>query len=294
MIGIHIRKYSSKNKVYIQEVIDRVLEADHELLLFPQLWKNKHCFQLPEGRVHSFNEDLISDCEAVFCVGGDGSMLEVITYIGNRNIPILGINTGRLGFLSYVAKDKISEALETYFSGSYHLEERSLLGLEDRECNFQGFNFALNEFVLLRKDFSSMIGVSCWIDDLLVAKFWADGIMVATPTGSTGYSLSCGGPISMPNCAHFILTPINCHNLSARTLIVPNTSKITLEVERAARRVLVSLDSRSISMPSPFRFSIYKENFYIRLIQLRGSHFFNTLQEKMRWGFDLRNKLSAH
>ena len=220
-------------------------------------------------------------------------MLEAITYIKSKNIPILGINTGRLGFLSYVAKDEIKAALSLYFSGSYHLEDRSLLGLEDRQNNFEGLNFALNEFVLLRKDLSSMIGISCYIDARLVAKFWADGLMIATPTGSTAYSLSCGGPISMPSCEHFILTPINCHNLSARTLIIPNTSKLTLEVERAARRVLVSLDSRSVSIPSPFQFSIYKENFYIRLIQIKGSHFFNTLQEKMRWGFDLRNEKQA-
>ena len=292
MIGLHVRKYLAKSHLYIEKVAHAILNSGHDLLLFPPILKHKARLSLPEGRVHAYSDELLASCEAVFCVGGDGTILEAVTYIRDQKVPLLGINTGKLGFLAYVSKDRIKEALSLYFSGKYHYEQRSLLRLNDPQSAFRGLNFALNEFVLLRKDLSSMIGISCYVDTHFVAKFWADGLMVATPTGSTAYSLSCGGSISVPSCEHFILTPINSHTLNARSLIVPDTSRLTFEVQSTSRRILVSLDSRSISMPSPSKFSIDKESFYIRLIQIEGTHFFNTLQEKMRWGVDIRN--SSH
>lgn len=288
MIGLHARKCSSKTYPYIQRVIDAILAARHKVLLFPSLLEKVHHFRLPETDLCSYSEANLRAAKAVFCVGGDGTMLEAVTYVRDSGIPLLGINTGRLGFLAYIAKDQIQEALSLFFSGRYACEERGLLALRTEEPAFKHLNFALNEFVILRRDLSSMIGVSCYVDDHFIGKFWADGLMVATPTGSTAYSLSCGGPVSAPTCQHFVLTPISPHNLSARPLIIPDTSRLSLEVESAARRVLISLDSRSATMPSHHRFCIYKENFYIRLIQIEGSHFFDTLREKMRWGVDIR------
>ena len=288
MLGLHARKCTSKTLPYIQQAVDEILATRHNVMLFPSLLQKKEKLRLPPSKTRAYSDTALRDCSAVFCIGGDGTMLEAITYIRDANIPLLGINTGRLGFLSSTAKEQIKNAFTLFSEGRYTYEKRSVIGLKDERNIFNGLNFALNEFVILRRDLSSMIGVSCYVDDYFIGKFWGDGLMAATPTGSTAYSLSGGGPVSSPNCQHFILTPINPHNLSARPLVVPDSSRLTFKVESTARRVLVSLDSRAVPTSSNTYFSIYKENFFVRLIQLEGSHFFNTLREKMRWGVDPR------
>ena len=288
MLGLQARKHTSKTLPYIQQVIDEILAAGHEIMLFPSLEENRDKLRLPTTKTIPYSDKVLRKCEAIFCVGGDGTLLEALTYIRGTNIPLLGINTGRLGFLASIAKEQIKSAFELFSKGRFTCEKRILIGLKDEENIFNGLNFALNEFVVLRRDTSSMIGISCYVDDYFVGKFWADGLMVATPTGSTAYSLSCGGPVSTPSCQHLILTPINPHNFSARSLIVPDSSRLTFKVESAARHILVSLDSRAVPALSNSHFSVYKENFSACLIQLEGSHFFNTLREKMSWGVDLR------
>ncbi len=288
MIGLHARKYSTEVTAYTQQVVDRILKEGHDIMLFPPLMERRACLQLPEGRILPYTVANLKRCHAVFCIGGDGTMLETVTYVKDSGIPILGINTGRLGFLASIAKDDIQEALSLFFSGRYGYEVRSLLKLQTTQGVFDAFCFALNEFVIFRCDRSSMIGVTCYVDDHFVGKFWADGVMVATPTGSTAYSLSCGGPVSAPTCAHFILTPVSPHNLGVRPLVIPDSSKLTFGVQSHAKEMLVSLDARSETVPCSTDLSVCKASFHIRLVQLEGAHFFDTLRRKMKWGVDIR------
>ena len=182
------------------------------------------------------------DC--LLSLGGDGTFLETLTYVGDHEIPIMGINTGRLGFLAPISKDHISSSLNQLFSGDFELDSRSLVALSCEQQLFEK-NYALNEFAIMRKDTSSMIAITCYVDDAYLTSYWADGLMVATPTGSTGYSLSCGGPIIMPHSGNFIITPVSPHNLSVRPLVLSDNSMLRFEVESRNTNYLVSLDSRS-------------------------------------------------
>ena len=287
IVALHARKYSSKTAGYIQEVIDGLMAAGSEVMLLPTLEAKRDQLHFARPPL-PYTQEALHSCDALFCVGGDGTILEAVTYVRDADVPILGINVGRLGFLAYTAKNRIQDAISLFLSGKYTYERRSLLALMGEQAAFADFPFALNEFVIFRRDISSVIGVTCYVDDYSVGKLWADGLMVSTPTGSTAYSLSCGGPVSTPSCKNFIITPISPHNLSVRSLIVPDSSVLTFEVDSIARRLLVSLDARFANVPSTARFSVQKATFSIRLIQLESTHFFHTLREKMGWGADIR------
>lgn len=229
----------------------------------------------------------MADC--VFSLGGDGTLLDSILHVRDCGIPILGINTGRLGFLATTAKDTIPDALDKLFAGHYSLEERTLVQMEDPDHIFGRCSFALNEFAILRKETSSMITIKCYMNGEYLNTYWADGLMVSTPTGSTGYSLSCGGPIVMPETRTFVLTPVSPHNLNIRPLVIPEDTQLTFEVETRDARVLVSLDSRSKSVAPGSRMKVRKADFTVSLVKLEGSSFVETLRNKLGWGFDRRN-----
>jgi NAD+ kinase len=201
----------------------------------------------------------------------------------------MGINTGRLGFLATISKDNLNHALDLYFQNQYDFDERTLLRLEADDDLFDGKNFALNEISISRKDTSSMIVVKCYLDGQFLNTYWADGLMVSTPTGSTGYSLSCGGPIIMPNTKNFIITPVSPHNLNVRPLIISENSRLGFEVESKNQAFMVSLDSRSESIDHKSSLSVRKADFYAKLIRLEGISFLDTLRTKLTWGLDKRN-----
>lgn len=231
----------------------------------------------------------LENYDFVMSIGGDGTLLETVTHVGKSEIPILGLNTGRLGFLATTNKEMISEALESIEKKEFDIDSRMLLKVESSELIFDGLNFGLNEVTVLKQDTSSMITVHSYINDEFLNSYWADGLIIATPTGSTGYSLSCGGPVVMPHSNNLILTPVSPHNLNVRPLIVSDSSTISLEVESRSGYFMVSIDSRSRIVKSGLKFKIGKEDFAAKLIKFDGYSFVNTLRKKLNWGLDVRN-----
>jgi NAD+ kinase len=222
-------------------------------------------------------------------IGGDGTLLDSVTHIGNCETPILGINTGRLGFLATINKEDVESALTKVFKGTYTLDKRSVLRLESNKKLFGKLNFALNDFTLVKKDSSSMITVHTYIDGELLNSYWADGIIVSTPTGSTGYALSCGGPLVFPRSGNFVITPVSPHNLTVRPIVVSDSAEISFEVEGRSKKFLISLDSRIAVVDNTIKLKVLKEDFKVNLILLEGQHYFKTLRQKLNWGLDIRN-----
>ncbi len=222
-------------------------------------------------------------------IGGDGTLLECVTHIGKTEIPVLGINTGRLGFLATINKDETARAVEMVLEGAYTLDKRSTLKLDTNADIFGKLNYALNDFTVVKKDTSSMITIHTYIDGEFLNAYWADGIIVATPTGSTGYSLSCGGPLIFPRSGNLVITPVSAHNLTVRPIVVADSAEITFKIEGRSRKFLVSLDSRVASVDASVNLKITKGDFKVNLIQLEGQHYFKTLRQKLNWGLDARN-----
>ena len=224
-------------------------------------------------------------------IGGDGTILREITFVRDLGIPIVGINTGRLGFLATIQTDEISNALNEIFKGAYKISERSLLSVTTSPMNedIENTNFALNEIAISRKNTTSMITVETHLNDEYLTSYWADGLILSTPTGSTGYSLSCGGPVITPDANNFVLTPIAPHNLSARPLIIPDNTSVKFKVDGREDQFLLSLDSRIITLPNSTKVIIKKADFVIRMVELIDESFLDTLRKKLLWGEDRRN-----
>ena len=233
--------------------------------------------------------DVKGNVDIMLSVGGDGTFLETATIIRDSGIPILGINTGRLGFLASTSKDNIKAALQDIKDNKYRLQTRSLLKLVTEEDLFGEDNFALNELTVHKKETSSMITIHTYIGDLYLNSYWADGLIVSTPTGSTAYSLSCGGPIIVPGALDYVITPIAPHNLNVRPVVVPDSREIRLKIEGRGRDFLCSLDSRSVTIDSAIELTVRKAEFEINVIQTEGQNFLNTIRNKMMWGLDRRN-----
>lgn len=234
-------------------------------------------------------KDFHSGLDLVISMGGDGTFLKTVSYIRNSGVPIMGINTGRLGFLANISKDAMFETLSQVKNKEYEFQLRSLLRVHTEEDLFGADNFALNELTLHKKDTSSMITVHASLDNKYLNTYWADGLIVATPTGSTAYSLSCGGPIITPGCQVHILNPIAPHNLNVRPMVVPDHFPISLEVEGRDRTYLLSLDGNSKSIRQGEQVVIRKAEFMINVIKFEDNNFLDTIRNKMLWGIDTRN-----
>lgn len=244
-------------------------------------------FPFSYSRIQKKSE--MAKMDFLLSIGGDGTMLDAVCQVGELETPILGLNTGRLGFLATVATDAISGAIEFLVSGNYQVEARSLISLESEKRLFGRLNFGLNEFTIHKRDTSSMITVHTYIDGNYLNSYWADGLIIATPTGSTGYSLSCGGPLISPEAKNFVITPVSPHNLNVRPIIVSEDSEISFDIEGRTEKFLISLDSRSTSISSEVNLKVKKEKFVANLVKLPDYHFFDTLRQKLNWGFDMRN-----
>ena len=233
---------------------------------------------------------LDSSFRLLISVGGDGTILRAITHVKDLNIPIVGINTGRLGFLATIPMNTVEKAMDEIFEGNYRISKRSLLTIQiDAKNTAFDLNFALNEITVSRKNTTSMISVETWLDDQYLTSYWADGLIVSTPTGSTGYSLSCGGPVVMPESDSLLLTPIAPHNLNARPLVISSDKTIKLKVSGREEEHLVSLDSRIKTLPNHTTITIEKAPFHIHMIELKNKGFIETLRKKLLWGEDQRN-----
>jgi len=236
-------------------------------------------------------DDLDRDLDFFFSVGGDGTFLRSITFIRDLEIPVIGINTGRLGFLANIQKDSIAEAFDKIIKGQFEVQKRSLLGIktDDNNSEFNQINFALNEITVTRKNTASMIKVDTMLDGEFLTTYWSDGLIVSTPTGSTGYSLSCGGPIISPSSQNIVLTPIAPHSLAVRPLVIPEQTVIELNIDSRADEVLLTLDSRMYTLHNKSKLIIEKCSFCILTLQLDDQTFIKTLRAKLLWGEDKRN-----
>lgn len=225
----------------------------------------------------------------VIVLGGDGTMLQAVLLVRNSGVPILGINLGRMGFLASVEKIYIQEAVQKLRRGQYHIEERTTLYLESNPPLFGDMPIALNDCTLLKRDTSSMITVHTFLNGDYLNSYWADGVIIATPTGSTGYSLSCGGPVILPDSANFVLTPVAPHNLNVRPIVLSDESVISFEIEGRADNFICTLDSRFELVTAQQQLAVRKNDYPIRLVVLQDITFLNTIREKLAWGTDIRN-----
>lgn len=227
--------------------------------------------------------------DLLLTVGGDGTLLDSTTYVRDSGVPILGINTGRLGFLANVAKDEVVQAADAIINEKYTIDYRSLISVNTNTETQPHPNFALNEVTVSRKDTTTMITIHVWIDGEYLNSYWADGLMLATPTGSTGYSLSCGGPIVMPGSENFIITPVAPHNLTVRPFVIPNNVHVKFKVEVREDEFLLSLDSRILTMANKSEVEMCCSPFQIKLVETHFQNFASTLRNKLLWGLDRRN-----
>ena len=286
-IALHAMHIQEPALGSVEKIVNKLMAAERKVFISDKL--AEHHFDLFKDFPTFTKEDDLSDFEAIFSLGGDGTLLNTLTYVQDSHLPIMGVNLGRLGFLANIAEENIDTALDSFFSGDFTYDERTLLHFESDLDVFQENNFALNEFAILRKDTSSMIVVKCYINGEYLNTYWADGLMVSTPTGSTGYSLSCGGPVIMPQTKNFIITPVSPHNLNVRPLIVSEDSELSFTIESRDQSYLVTLDSRSEAIDTNSILTIRKAKFTARLIKVRGSSFLDTLRNKLTWGLDRRN-----
>lgn len=237
----------------------------------------------------SSRQEFKSGIDLAFSIGGDGTFIQTVSYIRDSGVPILGINTGRLGFLANISTDTLDETMELVRKKEYVFQKRSLLKIETESDIFGDENIALNEVTLHKKDTASMITVHATLDDNYLNSYWADGLIVGTPTGSTAYNLSCGGPIVTPGCQIHLLTPIAPHNLNVRPMVVPDHMPIKLSVEGRERTYLISLDGDSKSIPQGEEVIVRKADFMINVIKFQDNNFLDTIRNKMLWGIDKRN-----
>lgn len=251
--------------------------------------KGKVDFRRDVGVFEGYRDFNVKKLDFFLTLGGDGTILEAITHVRNSGVPVMGINLGRLGFLAGIEKKKIGEAISLLKRGLYIIEERRMLYLESNLPLFGEIPFALNDCTLLKRDTSSMITIHTYINGAYLNSYWADGIIVATPTGSTGYSLSCGGPIIFPDSNNFVITPVAPHNLNVRPIVISDDSVISFEVEGRAENFLCTLDSRFETVTSAYQLAVRKNDYNIKLVRLNEEGFLQTLRDKLTWGIDSRN-----
>ncbi|GAB3998352.1 NAD kinase [Spirosoma daeguense] len=234
-------------------------------------------------------EEGVTDADFIFSLGGDGTLLDAVTHVGARQIPIVGINIGRLGFLATVAPASVRLMIDSLFNEQYTIDERTLVSVRSTQDVFGNLPFGLNDFTITKTLTSSMITVHTYLDGEFLNSYWADGLIISTPSGSTGYSLSCGGPVLLPHTDSFIITPISPHNLNVRPMLVMDSCQLAFEVESRSGNFLAALDSRSFTVDTAVRISLQKETFKARLLKLSDDNFLNTLRSKLNWGWDIRN-----
>jgi NAD+ kinase len=289
-VGVHGKDFNRQSAPFIERILEILSSRKADIFVSSKFHKNFKSSAFARFKLKTYDHgDSLKNLDLFLSIGGDGTLLESVTYIGKTEVPILGINTGRLGFLATISREETEGALDSIFKKEFRLDNRALLKLESDHDLFNGFNFALNDFTIFKKDTSSMITVHTFIDGELLNSYWSDGIIVATPTGSTGYSLSCGGPLVFPRSGNFVITPVSPHNLTVRPIVVSDECEITFQVEGRSKKYLVSLDSRIATVDETVKLIVVKANFKVNLIEVTGHHYFKTLRQKLNWGLDIRN-----
>lgn len=289
-IAVYGQRLEDKYLSFVQILFQSLLNKNIEVLVYEKLHAKLSGKTDLDDRLKTFkNHQDISDVNYMFSIGGDGTLLKTITYVRENDIPIFGINTGRLGFLTSVGTEEIESAIDAILSGDFDLDTRTLLSLETENNLFGEVNYALNEITLQKTDTSSMITIQVYLNGEFLNSYWADGLIISTPTGSTAYSLSCNGPIILPGSGNIIINPIAPHNLNVRPVVVPDDTELTLKIEGRTDNFLVALDSRSITVPLSMELKIKKSANQINIIRLKNHSFLKTLRSKLIWGHDKRN-----
>jgi NAD+ kinase len=290
-IALYGKAFGSDYDELMRDVLRLLKEYDIDIMVYEPFWKDiKHCFdESCEYAFFNTSEDIRNKVDVMFSFGGDGTILDSVPLIRDSGIPVLGINTGTLGFLASVSPQGTAEAVKNIIDGNYDIEKRSLIQIEDAGNVFNGINYALNEISICRKNNGSLIVVEVYIDDMLLNTYWADGVILATPTGSTAYSMSVGGPIMTPNADSFLITPIAAHNLSVRPVVIPDTSNVKIKVGGRCDTFALGLDSRIVLADKSMDIEIRKTDFTFNMIRMPDKNFFETIRMKLLWGNDLRN-----
>ncbi|WP_443946216.1 NAD kinase [Pedobacter sp. AW1-32] len=290
-IAIYGRDFNDTVLPHVQEVFNHLSNLNIQPVVYSK-FKNSlgGKIRLPENTLVFHNhKELTKQADVLLSLGGDGTLLDTLSLIRNSGIPVIGINFGRLGFLASINKTAIESALKALVNGEYSLDSRSLLTLESENGLFGEENFALNDITIHRRDNSAMMIIHASMNNEFINSYWADGLIIATPTGSTAYSLSCGGPIIYPDSQNFVITPIAPHNLNVRPVIVPDQYSLSFEVEARESKFLVSCDSRTVTVERSVKITIKKADFCVNLIRLNNETYLNTLRNKLLWGIDTRN-----
>jgi NAD+ kinase len=289
-IAIYGRPSNREQRKFIELLLGKLGEKRISWKIYRPFYE--YLFETEAGEgvcCFSDSAEVKRDTDFLISVGGDGTMLDTVTLVQNSGIPILGINTGRLGFLANTKQQEIDVAIDSLQEGHFSLDKRTLLHLDSNIGCFGDNNFALNELTIHKKDTSSMITIHAYLNGEYLNSYWADGLIISTPTGSTGYSLSCGGPILMPQSESFVINPIAPHNLNVRPIIVSDKNIISIEIEGRSQHFLASLDSRSETVDPSVQLAVRKEDFTLNLVKLNNQNFMDTLRNKLMWGLDMRN-----
>jgi NAD+ kinase len=290
-IAIYSRGLEENQHKEINVLLHELVQHDVEPVFYQEFFNKFYSAVDFKSKYSTFSsaDDLDDTVDFMISLGGDGTLLDTVTLVKDKGIPVLGINYGRLGFLANIGKGELQTAVEALVNGKYVIDKRTLIHLDANIPLFGDTPYALNECTILKKDSSSMIKIHTYLNGEFLNTYWADGLIVATPTGSTGYSLSCNGPVVFPDSGSFVITPVAPHNLNIRPIIVPDDTIISFEVEGRTDGFLCTLDSRREFVTKEIQLAVRKEAFGINLVRLNENNFLQTLRNKLSWGLDVRN-----
>lgn len=290
-IAVYARNTKDNYPHYLEQLNQLSITEKFNVVVFQpyQLFLNTTFSTNFNFQTFSNSEELIAKADVVISLGGDGTLLETLEYVRKSGIPVLGVNTGRLGFLATISKEDFAKSIQLVLKEKYTLDKRELIELNVNSDDFREVNYGLNEFTIHKKESGAMINIDTYVDGVFLNSYFADGLIVSTPTGSTAYSLSCGGPIMVPDSDNFIITPIAPHNLNVRPIVISNNRTVSFKVSGRNDSFNISLDSRSTYLANNTELTVKKASFKFHLINIEGQHFFETLRNKLLWGVDKRN-----
>lgn len=290
-VAIYSRGLDTEQGAHLDILLEALTRYDVYILIYQPLLLqfNQVTVRFPALVPFVTSADLPEELDCFISLGGDGTLLDTVTLVRNKKIPVLGINFGRLGFLASISRDELSSAVDALVNRTFIIDKRTLIHLDSDKNLFGDAPFGLNEFAIHKRDTSPMIKVHAYLNGEFLNTYWADGLIVSTPTGSTGYNMSCNGPILFPESSSFVITPVAPHNLNVRSIIVPDTSIISFEIESRADMFICALDARREIVDKSIQLAVKKEAFGINLVRLNENSFLSTLRTKLAWGLDKRN-----
>jgi NAD+ kinase len=290
-VAIYGRVMEEEQRQDVQLFFDELGKQKLQPVIFRHFFEQiKNTVSLPDDvEVFHISEEITSAIQAIISLGGDGTLLDTVTLVREYDVPIMGINFGRLGFLASIGRNEVQEAIKSLVNHSFVVDKRTLIHLDSNLSLFGDTPYGLNEFAIHKQDIAPMIKIYTYLNGEFLNTYWADGLIVATPTGSTGYSLSCNGPVVFPNSGSFVMTPVAPHNLNVRPIVIPDDTIISFEIESRSDQVICALDSRREIVSKDVQLAVKKESFSLNLIRLSENNFLQTLRNKLTWGLDKRN-----